>query len=346
MLKCTRPTGVTMVQGMDKHPITAMSTIAQPSHADLTTKLAGQDLTSICGCGTCTVHTYLLNGCSRSSQIPALSLPFVDLPHLKANQKEIVLGRLYLEYHYLLSKFARLKREIFRSIMSKKLTFYHLSNIVVKFDSFMPSLPQDEKIAEVNRVNTVPELYNMLPDDSSFLEYHVFEDLAEELKVERNTENLRAYKEELDHFSQRGIFECPLFSQAGKNGHSNFILEMDQVKFSMTIHELVSIQKQICSILSVVNHTVCLCNVSKLHSGKIQVIFRIPNFVKDVLLPLSADQQTKLRQLGFLDWSFYNGLDISYNPVSWKVILFFLFLRFYCTTHWALLHLEYYLIIF
>ena len=111
--------------------------------------------------------------------------------------------------------------------MSKKLTFYHLSNIVIKYDSFMPSLPKEQKIVEMNKVNTVPELYNILPDDSSFLEYHAFEELAEELKVERNTENLRAYKEELDQFSQRDIFECPLFSQAGKNSHSNFILEME-----------------------------------------------------------------------------------------------------------------------
>lgn len=308
-----------MVPGLGTHLTTTnnVSTIAKPSHADLTSKLAGQDLTGICGCGTCTVHTYLLNGCPRSSQIPALSLPFVDLSYLKGSQRQIVLGRLYLEYQFLLSKFSRLKREIFRTIMSKKLTFYYLSNIVVRLDSFMPSLPQDDKIAEVRKTKTVAQLYSMLPEDSSFLEYHIFEDLANDLKVERNTDNMRAYKHELDQFSQRGIFECPLFSDAGNDSYSNFILEMGQDRCSMNIHELVCVQEQLCSILSVLNNTVCLCNVSKLPSGNVQVIFRIPNFVKDVLLPLSREQQSKLRQLGFLDWSFYSGMDISYNPVSW-----------------------------
>ena len=304
--------------GLATHCITTnnMSTIAQPSHAELTSKLAGQDLTGICGCGTCTVHTYLLNGCPHSSQIPALSLPFVDLSYLKGTQRQIVLGRLYLEYQFLLSKFSRLKREIFRTIMSKKLTFYYLSNTVVKFDSFMPSLPHDDKMAEVRKAKTVPRLYSMFPDDASFLEYQIFEDLVEDLKVERNVDSMRAYKQELDLFSQRGIFECPLFSQAGKDGHSNFILEMSQDRSNLIIHELVCIQEQICSVLRVVSNTICLCNVSKLQSGNIQVIFRIANFMKEVLLPLSREQQTKLRQLGFLDWSFYSGLDISYNPVS------------------------------
>ena len=63
--------------------------------------------------------------------------------------------------------------------MSKKFTFHYLSNIVVKFDSYLPSLPKDQKIDKVNIVNTVPELYNMLPDHFPFLEFCIFKDLAE-----------------------------------------------------------------------------------------------------------------------------------------------------------------------
>lgn len=310
-----------MTPGLGAHPSTSdshisMSTIAQPSHADLTSKLAGQDLAGICGCGTCTLHTFLLNGCSRPSQVPSLSLPFVDLSHLKSSQREIVLGRLYLEYQFMASNFTKLKRDIFYTISSKKLNFNQLSKILVKLDSFMPSLPQDDKTTEVKKAKTVSRLYGMLPDDSSFLEYHVFEDLVAHLKSERNKGSMRAYKRELDQFCRRGIFECPLFSQAGKDGYSNFILEMGRNRCGMMIQELVSIQEQLCSVLSVVNNTLNLCNVSKLQSGNVQVIFRIPNFVKDVLLPLSREQQMTMRELGFLDWSFYNGLDISYNPVS------------------------------
>ena len=178
----------------------------------------------------------------------------------------------------------------------------------------MPSLPQDEKSAEVKKAKSLVKLFAMLPDDSSFLEYHVFEDLVSHLKLDKSS-SVKGYKQELEQFCRRSIFECPLFSQAGKKGHSNFIVEMGHGRMHMSIQELVSVQDQLCSVLSVVTNTLNLCNVSKLPSGSMQVIFRVSNVVKEVLLPLNQDNQASLRQLGCLDWSFYNGLDISYNPV-------------------------------
>ncbi len=47
-----------------------------------------------------------------------------------------------------------------------------------------------------------------------------------------------------------------------------------------------------------------------------QVVFMVPNYVKDVLLPLNAELETAMRDLGFLGWSFYSGLDIACDPVS------------------------------
>jgi len=297
-------------------PTSSTSTVAQPSHADSTSKFSGQDLASVCGCGNCTVHTFLTSGCPRPSQVPTFSLPFADLSHLKDTQKVITLGRLYLEYQYIVSLFAKLKKEIFYSITSTKITFQHLSKILVKLESFMPSLPQDEKTAEVKKAKSLPKLFAMLPEDSSFLEYHIFEDLVSQLKFDKTSASVKTYKQELDQFCRRSVFECPLFSQAGKDGHSNFIVEMGRGRSRMSIQELVSVQEQLCSVLSVVTNTLNLCNVSKLPSGSIQVIFRVSNVVKEVLLPLNRENQASLRQLGCLDWSFYNGLDITYNPVK------------------------------
>ena len=84
----------------------------------------------------------------------------------------------------------------------------------------------------------------------------------------------------------------------------------------MSIHQLVAMQEQVCGVLGVVSNTLSICNVSKMLGGNVQVIFRVPNYVKDILVPLNAEQETALRDLGFIGWSFYNGLDISYDPVS------------------------------
>ncbi len=300
------------------HTTGATSTVAQPSHADLTSKLLGQDMNGVCGCGNCTVHTFLLNGCQRPCQVPALSLPFADLSHLKDSQKVITLGRLYLEYQYIVSLFTKLKSDLFYTITSAKVTVQQFSKTLVRLESFMPSLPQNDKAAEVKKAKTLTKLFAMLPDDSSFLEYHVFEDLVAHVKLEKNSNSLRAYKQELEQFCRRSVFECPLFSQAGKEGHSNFIIEMSRSRSRLSIHDLVLVQEQLCSVLSVVTNTLNLCNVSRLQTGNIQVIFRVSNVVKEVLPSLTREQEATFRQLGFIDWSFYNGLDISYNPVSFN----------------------------
>jgi hypothetical protein len=38
--------------------------------------------------------------------------------------------------------------------------------------------------------------------------------------------------------------------------------------------------------------------------------------VKDSLTPLSSQQESAMRELGFVGWSFYYGVDMSYDPVS------------------------------
>ena len=292
------------------------STTGQSSNFELTKKLAGQDLSAVCQCGTCTISSFLQNGCPHPSQIPSLSLPFLEALHLDGVQRQILIGRLYLEYQMILSKFSKLKKDFSHLVNSNKITFSHLSKLIVRLDSFMPSLPQDDKISEVKKLKTINKLFSLFPDGSSFLEYHVFEDLANALKIGELKAIVCTYKKDLEDYCKRGIFECPSYAPTGKPSHSNLILEMQGSHSKMTIEELMALEDQLCGVLSVLSNTLCPCSVSKMQKGSIQIIFRIPNFVKEVLLPLSPNQQSALRQLGFLDWSFYNGVDISYDAVS------------------------------
>lgn len=293
------------------------TTIGESSSSDLTNELVGQDLSGVCECGSCTVSSFLQNvSCSHPSQIPALSLPFLDLSHLDNVQRQMLLGRLYLEYKAIVSRFSKLKKSVHRLITERKITFSNLSKMIAKLDTFMPSIPQDDKMVELRKAKTISKLFALLPDDGSILDYQVFEDLAETLKNDTLMDEVKAYKSLLDVYCRRGIFECPSFSPTGKTNYSNFIIELHHSRYKMQIQELILIQEQLCGVLSVVSNTLCPCNVSKMQSGNVQVIFRVPNYVKDVLLPLNAEQETAMRQLGFIGWSFYNGMDISYDPVS------------------------------
>ena len=307
--------GIVVTHGIgDSLPNAA--TVGQSSDSDSSNQLSGS-LCGVCGCGTCTVNSFFQNGCPRPSQVSALAFPFLDLSHMDSDHQRLKhLGRLYLEYQMMVWRFTTLKKDIHRLVTAKKLTFNHLSRILIKLDSFLPSMPHDDKMAEVKKLRTVAKLFSVLPEDASLLEYHVFEDIAEELNLNEGKDKVHEYKQQLDTFCKRGIFECPSFSPTNKANHSNMIL-IHRNHSKMCIQDLIMLQDQVCGVLSVVSNTLCLCVVSRAQMDNIQIIFRIPNFVKDVLNPLSAEQQNSLRQLGFLQWSFYTGTDISYDGVSW-----------------------------
>lgn len=296
------------------------STVGQSSNSDLVgRKLASEDLFGVCECGTCTVDSFLQNGCPRPSQVPALSMPFMDLSHLDVSKRQILLGRLYLEYKAILSKFGRLKKEVQRYVTTKKITVTNLGKILTKLDSFLPTFTQDNKALEVKKLKTVGKLLGaILPDDSSFLEYQVLEDLASELKSSDLKSSANAYKKDLEEYSRRGIFQCPSYSPANKSNSSNFIVEMDKNYVGLTIARLLAIRDQLCGVLGVPPLSFSPCSVSKIQaSGHVQVIFRVSNFVKDLLSPLNAEKEGALRQIGLLGGSFYNGMDpMAADPVS------------------------------
>ncbi len=262
-----------MRNSLGKDATGTTTTIGESSNSDLTPELlGGEDLTGICECGTCTVSTFLQHiPCPRPSQVPALSLPYLDLAHLDAVQRQLLLGRLYLEYKTVSGRLSLLKKDTYQLIVKKKMTFTTLSRIIAKLDSFMPSLPQDDKTAEIKKMRTINQLFTLLPDQSSFLDYHIFEDLALQLHDTELKEKVAAYKKLLEAYCKRGVFECPSYSPTGKTGHSNFIIELHKNRSGMSIQELLVIQEQLCGVMGVVPNTLCPCSVSKMQSGNVQV---------------------------------------------------------------------------
>lgn len=271
--------GVAMATPGSSNPSNT-STVGESSNSDLTSNLPDltpelleEEMSVICECGTCTLSSFLQNiPCPRPSSIPALSLSFLEVSHMDCLQRQMLFARLYLEYKAIVNHFSKLTHHIERHILERRMSFSNLSKTIAKLDSFMPSLPKDEKVKEIKRAKTNNKLFAMLPDDSSFLDYHVFEDMTEELKNKDLKSKVAAYKKFLSAYCQHGIFECPSFSPTVKKGQSSFITEMHSSHYKMTIVELVAIQEQLCGVLGVVSNTISLSSsASKMPSGNIQV---------------------------------------------------------------------------
>ena len=296
---------------------TITATVGQLSNSDLKCELTEVDLLEVCRCGGCSVDSLLQDmSCPRPSELLDLALPFLDWSQEDLSRRSLLLTRLFLEYKAVLNKFSKLKKDVCQWITQKRLTFANLSKTLAKLDSFMPSLPRDDKVAELKKAKTFNKLFVMLPDEHTFLDYHLYEDLGAEFQNAELSKKVEAYKKMLDVYCRRKIFECPFFTLSGQVSLSSLVVEMLASHSKMTLQELVLIREQLCGVLSVVSNTFYPINIRKTQTGNIQIIFKVPNYVKDVLPPLNVEQETAMRELGFVGWNFYNGTDMLYDPVS------------------------------
>ena len=214
--------------------------------------------------------------CSSPTDLPHLSMPFMEWAEMEwaqgdVSQRLVLLVRLYLEYKALSNKFAKLKKDLCQWIIQKRLTFTNLSKILANLDSFMPSLPKDDKVSELKRAKTFNKLFGMLPDEQSFLDYQIYEDLTTEMKSAELGKKVKAYRELLDVYCQRRLIECPFFSLPGQVSLSNLVVELPAERSKMTLQELVLMREQLCGVLGVVANTFYPFNIRRGQTGNFQV---------------------------------------------------------------------------
>ena len=257
-----------------------------------------------CGCGKCTFFSYIESGCP--TPIPSTSsFPHLNLSGLTHEQQQELRGRLQFESQEIIIKFQKLVSATIKSFQERCVPLDDLVSYVMALGAFDPVLKKSQvpvfyhRFEKLKAADTIAKVFMVLNNYFSFFNYHILENIIEELGTEEDKERLKTYKEHFNTYAKRRIFECPSeFGPVSDAGHVDIIVKLDVQYKNFTVADIEIFCHKLSEIVHVSSQGIlCLCRIDK---GCIQLTFQVPSFVQQKLFPLSRKQEMALEEEGVM----------------------------------------------
>ena len=251
-----------------------------------------------CGCGNCTFHSYIENGCPHP--IPKTSsFPFVDVSGLTPEQKQVLRSRLRVESQDIMFKFQQLLSTVYESLCDRKIPVNKLITHLLSLGAFDPVSKDSQKpllktfFQELQNADSIEDVLWVIRDYFSFFNYRVIEHIVNGLGTAQDKVELQNYEKHFHHYSKRRIYECPpVFGPISDAHHALLDLKVDSAYEQFTVEELENFQYRLSKLFGVSPQSVLrLCRVEE---GCLQLIFQMPSFVQQEIFPLSSEQEEAL----------------------------------------------------
>ena len=236
-----------------------------------------------CGCGNCTFHSYIENGCP--DPIPKTSsFPCLNVSGLTAEQQRKLRCRLRIESQEIMFKFQQLFSTVYKSLREQKVPIDALVTHHLSLGALDPVSKQSQKpllqtyFQELQNAGNIENVLWVIRDYFSFFNYHVVERIVHRLGTAQDRVELKDYKKDFHQYSRRRIFECPpVYGPMSNAGHTDLVLKVDSAYDQFTVEELDNFEYKLSRILHVSPQSVLrLCRVEE---GCLQLIFQVPSFV-------------------------------------------------------------------
>ena len=257
-----------------------------------------------CGCGKCTFHSYLENGCPNP--IPTTSsFPYLNTCGLTSEQQKQLKTRLCVESQDIMFKFQHLFSRVYKSLCEQNVPVNKLVTHLLTLGSLDPVSKNSQRpllqtfFQDLQNAQSIETVLWVIRDYFSFFNYHLIEHIVEELGTVQDKTELQNYKREFDQYSKRRTFECPPgYGSRSSAGHADLLLKIGSAYEPFTVKELENFQFRLSRILCVSPKSVLrLCRVEE---GCLQLKFQIPSFLQQQIFPLSNKQQRALAAEGVI----------------------------------------------
>ena len=258
-----------------------------------------------CGCRICLSDLGCPNPITPETTFPLLE----DVDGLDRAQKEVLRARLkddtqniMLQFYTLLSRFYKsLKRD--SEVALDDLKAYLMALEAFDDDEEHRSVFHEQK-DELERANTLNEVFKVIKTFCSFFNYNLVKYLINLLGSDDDKTELEMYETKFEDYAKRRVCESPKLASPTAE-QTNVYVKLES-RFSDN-YSLVDLQKfriEISKILKVSPYVMRLCCVEK---GCIKLTFQIPHFVEQQLFPLTSEQESGLVQMGVTRLSLVSG---------------------------------------
>ena len=258
-----------------------------------------------CGCGICDSGLGCPNPLPSEIKFPISNKSFSSLDD---QEKEDVLFELRRDTIQIMKKFYRLASELYNSISHgpRPVTVHDLRANLYEIKAY-PDRRSKESIfdgykEDFDRAQKIEEIFDFITDICSFLDYDLLENLTNAFGTEEDKKRIAKYRKDFADYAKRrtSIYECPCIESADRSKWSDVYVKLDsKLEAMFNIEQLREFRHQISEILGI-DKAIRFCCAQK---GCIELKFQLPKFIEKVVVPLSFERKTQLKQLGVIQFS-------------------------------------------
>ena len=222
------------------------------------------------------------------------------------SEKSSLCGKLTNDYNSINKENSNLNRSIRKSLEDRQIVPRQMSEVLMELGTFSLRMNDKskpllaERMDEIENAEDVYHVFKILRPYGSFFDCFVIEHIVNsQLCTHEDRKRLGKYKEKLNAYCQRSIYECPHFATPNQEPKfRNLVMKIDDVvTATFTIKALDAFRVRLASTLDLEAHTLRLCSVEK---GCLQLTFQLPSFVAEAIFPLSPEHKKELEQLPIL----------------------------------------------
>ena len=232
-----------------------------------------------------------------------LAYSCLDMRGMSESEKRHLRGKLTNDYRDINSEYSKLNRSIRKSLGDRQIVPMQLSEVLMELNAFLVHERHKNKpilaecMDEIENAKDVHHVFKILRPYGSFFDCSVIEHIVQSpLCTHEDRKRLGKYKEKLNAYCQRSIYECPHFATPNQEPKfRNLVMKIDDdIESTFTIKALDAFCNRVAKSLNLKGHTLHLCSVKK---GCLELIFQVPSFVTDIIFPLSHEQKMELEKL-------------------------------------------------
>ena len=243
--------------------------------------------------------------------------PYLDTQNLAEDERHALYGRLTNEYKSITSSYARLNKDIRKSLQERDVSPSQLADELMELSAFPLKVKDSSKplledcFDEIETVKSIQGVFKILRPYGSFFDCHIIKHIVNsELCTDEDRNKLHGYLSELDDYCRRNVFECQHFASEDPK-FPKLILKVDSlVSTNFSMKSLDAFSVDVAKNLGLSRHTLRVCSVDE---GCIQLTYQIPQCAMDKIFPLTPEQEGALRSLGVLSLTCEGGQKWEYN---------------------------------
>ena len=223
----------------------------------------------------------------------------------------MLLSRLYSDSVDIVKHFSRLRTGTELYLQKKDTSVEVLVTCVMDLDPI--TYPgQKSPLNELRGAKSISGVFRILVDMKiiSFLQFSIVENIITSLCKENVelTDELAAYKAHFSRYIQARVFENYLFQDTELKSSSSMTPHLvivtdetwDKHKTFVNVHEL---KMHVVKILGIQEFYL---NLKSISANCLKLKYAVPSFMKELVFPLTPEQEDKLREYGITELCFEN----------------------------------------